>query len=226
MLAENQIFLVVSKNCLAAKANDGRLAFPANAEIVDRNHDIDNEPPDFVIRFLRDLAVDEEILFSYGKFFWRKQRPAPAAAVPSTDVGGTSSSLVAQFKALFEKTAVAASSSRKDLAPLQSHFMEIVNVLTGGVGKRRGDPRCVGEPKAKRIAVLNARIKALEACRSFQIAELQRLKAVVKPQRKKIKVDATRAGGSQDGSGSRSGSGRGGAGAEGCKGQKPLRYAF
>ena len=46
MFAGNQVVLLVSSNCLAAKANDStRADRTPNAELVDLNEGVANEPP-------------------------------------------------------------------------------------------------------------------------------------------------------------------------------------
>ena len=49
MFAGNQVVLLVSGNCLAAKANDSTAAQRTpNAELADLNEGVANEPPMFV----------------------------------------------------------------------------------------------------------------------------------------------------------------------------------
>ena len=49
MFAGNQVVLLVSGNCLAAKANDRTAArLKPNAELVDLNEGVANTPPKFV----------------------------------------------------------------------------------------------------------------------------------------------------------------------------------
>jgi hypothetical protein len=49
MFAGNQVVLLVSGNCLAAKANDSTAAgLPPNAELVDLHEGDENTPPKFV----------------------------------------------------------------------------------------------------------------------------------------------------------------------------------
>ena len=134
------------------------------------------------IILLRAVKEGEEILYSYGKYFWRQSRAVPP---PLSSHDDPSSILRSEFKALFAKTAVVAASSRSDLAPLETTFMQLVNLLnpapagttSARVAKRRRGEAIVDEPEMKRIALVEARIAALEALKIVEMVELERLKA-------------------------------------------------